>query len=115
MEIENDYIRFEKVGDTGKTKIWNVVSKKHGNVLGTIKWYGAWRQYTFQPEDSTVFNPECLDTISRFIRNEMYRRDSAKLCAGVDQCGIFIEEIDGGCYGNGTCEEYKKHQSKGVD
>ena len=45
-----------------------VNSKLHGDKLGTIKWFGRWRQYAFFPEAGTVFNTECLNDIQSYIR-----------------------------------------------
>ena len=44
-----------------KTKIIHLIS--NGDVetlLGVIKWFGAWRQYCFFPEENTLYNNECL-------------------------------------------------------
>jgi hypothetical protein len=59
-----------------KTGRWEVVSQSSGVVLGTIKWYGAWRQYCFFPEGQTLYNVDCLvavadrvETCNRWQRN----------------------------------------------
>lgn len=72
--IESKYIEFDKVGDTGKTEIWNVLSKSNEFILGQIKWFTKWRQYCFFPSPHTVFNPDCMSDISRVIRELMNRR-----------------------------------------
>lgn len=56
-----------------KTKRWRILSRKHGTHLGEIRWYGAWRQYTFNPAPATVFNAECLEDIAAFLRRENKR------------------------------------------
>ncbi len=72
--INSKYIEFIKEGDTGKTEIWNIISKSSKSILGQIKWYGAWRQYCFFPSRSTLFNITCLDDVSLAIRALMNAR-----------------------------------------
>lgn len=58
------HLGFHLVNDTGKTQTYSVDSRSGGYRLATIKWYGAWRQYTLNPEPETIWNKECLlDTI----------------------------------------------------
>ncbi len=75
MEIikETKYLLFVDVTDLTlakqkKTKIISVRNKSSNEVIATIEWYGAWRQYCFMPERfefSTVWNNTCLaDVIS---------------------------------------------------
>ena len=51
---ESKYIEFDLVGDTGKTEIWNILSKASEFILGQIRWYGPWRQYCFYPSRRIV-------------------------------------------------------------
>lgn len=50
-----------------KTHQWKVISARSGDMLGAVRWYGPWRQYTFQPESLTTFNRECLNDIIKFL------------------------------------------------
>ncbi len=68
------YLDFDCIGWTGKTDVWNVLSKFQGSVLGQIKWFGQWRQYCFWPSPNTVFNPECMNDISKVINELMQAR-----------------------------------------
>ncbi len=66
----SEYLNFiEGVSKTGKTKIVNVYSKRHGDWLAQIRWFGRWRQYALFPEKGTVFNLNCLND----IRDEITR------------------------------------------
>jgi len=56
---------------TRRTKIINVISKSHGDLLGEIRWFGRWRQYAFYPQPETVFTPECMQDITGVIQNLM--------------------------------------------
>ena len=62
-----------EIGDTGKTKIFEVRTKaepaENTMPLGVIKWYSAWRQYAFFPRSATLFEPTCLNDISKFMKN----------------------------------------------
>jgi hypothetical protein len=61
------YLLFKQYSETEKTKSFHVISKKHGDLLGVVRWYPRWRQYTFFPEPDTVWNTECLWNICAFI------------------------------------------------
>jgi len=62
------YLEFLLLEKKPKTKVVVVYSKKSGDRLGIIKWYGAWRQYAFFPETGTIFNVECLNDIIIHIK-----------------------------------------------
>ena len=62
------YLKFVLIERKPKTNVISVESKLHGNGLGVIKWYGAWRQYAFFPENGTLFNTECLNDIISYIK-----------------------------------------------
>lgn len=49
-----------------KTDQWEIRSTT-GSMLGMVKWYGRWRQYTFSPAVMTTFNAECLTDLARFL------------------------------------------------
>ncbi len=72
--IESRYMEFDKVGDTGKTEIWNIISKSSGFILGQIRWFGAWRQYCFYPSANCIFNTSCISDISGMIKELMAQR-----------------------------------------
>jgi len=68
------YLIFKLVLQEEKTPVWDVISKKHGDKLGAIQWYPEWQQYTFFPEPDTIWNPECLRDVCKFIRELMEDR-----------------------------------------
>lgn len=59
-----EFKRDRRAEEGRKTQVWAVRSAMHGDPLGTIRWFGRWRQYTFFPEPGTTFNPACLTEIS---------------------------------------------------
>jgi len=72
--IESKYMDFDKIGDTGKTEIWNIISRSSESILGQIRWYGAWRQYCFWPSPHCVFNIGCMNDIKKKINELMSQR-----------------------------------------
>lgn len=66
----SEYVAFEvdeAVSATRKTKVVRVVATRDGHLLGTIGWFGRWRQYAFFPRPWTVFNPDCLLAIKNQV------------------------------------------------
>jgi hypothetical protein len=74
----SEYMEFFKAGNTGKTEVYDVLSKSSGAILGHIKWYGAWRQYCFFPSPHCVFNNGCLGDIIGFVKDLMEERKRMK-------------------------------------
>lgn len=65
MTKETKYLRFVDWGNPGKrTKHISVENPKSQAGLGSIRWYGPWRQYAFEPYMSTVYDNECLRDIA---------------------------------------------------
>jgi hypothetical protein len=48
------------------TSMYSVSNKDQGAVLGIIKWYGPFRQYSFIPSSDCVFERTCLRDIANF-------------------------------------------------
>jgi hypothetical protein len=69
----SEYLNFVKlVPKPGiKTEIWGIESRRSGDLLGIIQWYGPWRQYVFFPSEETLFNSGCLMDIREFISTLM--------------------------------------------
>ena len=61
------YLRFVKTGESesGLTERWGVFSESSGDRLGTIRWFGRWRQYAFYPEPETLYNPDTALTLPK--------------------------------------------------
>jgi hypothetical protein len=74
--IKSRYLEFDRIGYTGKTDVWDILSKSQESILGKIKWFGRWRQYCFYPSPNTIFNPECMADISKKIKELMELRRS---------------------------------------
>lgn len=72
------YLEFIVIEQKPKTKVIEVKSKLRGVLLGTIRWFGRWRQYAFFPEVATVFNIECLADIQFYIKKLKEERDYAR-------------------------------------
>ena len=61
------YMTFELVDRKPKTTEWDVVNNKSGALLGTVAWYGPWRQYVFEAIDQPIFNNGCLVELTDFL------------------------------------------------
>ncbi len=76
----NKYLEFQEWKPAHrKTLVVAVRSAEELDVLGRIKWYGAWRQYAFFPEPETIWNPGCLETVNAYIAALMAERSSGRL------------------------------------
>lgn len=69
MDSGNKWIYFSEQRPTPgrKTKVVNVRSVRGDSLLGTIKWFGRWRQYGFYPADGTIYSDTCLDAIKSAV------------------------------------------------
>lgn len=67
LDRETEYLAFQELDVTTKTRQWAVKNKHHGDLLGLIKWYGPWRTFTFQALAGTIFNRGCLADVDRFL------------------------------------------------
>jgi len=78
-EVRTEYMVFRQVPTYGKTKTeyWDILNNRSGGLLGTIHWYGAWRQYCFFPQPDCVFNATCLTHILGFIARLKTAREKA--------------------------------------
>lgn len=73
--FESEYLSFiEDDHYEGKTRLIHIISKRHLSPLGLIRWYGAWRQYAFYPEDGTIWNPQCMYDVQEVIKALMDER-----------------------------------------
>ena len=61
-----------------KTNVYLIQTKSGDVDLGVIKWYGPWRQYTFFPDDNTIFSKGCMSDINLFIEELMNQRKIKK-------------------------------------
>lgn len=70
-EIEEaKWITFTNTGKSpsGKTNIYQVRQKETPHVLlGEIRWYPAFRCYSFFPREYTIYEPQCMASIINFI------------------------------------------------
>lgn len=63
-----EYLIFDEVRVDTKTRKWTVSSLRHGDLLGTIRWHGPWRQFVFCPHDA-IFNAGCLKDLQDFLKD----------------------------------------------
>jgi len=68
------YIRFEMLEKKPKTEVYGIFSVHHEDQIGTIYWYGPWRQYVFDPWRDTIWNRDCLEDVQKFLNELMNER-----------------------------------------
>lgn len=56
-----------------RTKVWRVRNIQNKVDLGKVRWFGAWRQYSFEPGADLVFEKTCLRTIADFCERHTSR------------------------------------------
>ena len=73
-KLQNRFMMVFPIEKKPKTWVYGMVSMSQGVKLGIVKWYAPWRQYCFFPEDETIFNPTCMESIIGFIKELMEER-----------------------------------------
>ena len=61
------YVHFVKVGDSGKTQVWDCYNSANQYTLGRISYLNTWRQYIFSPNSYAYFSVGCMEDICNFI------------------------------------------------
>ena len=69
MSIQvSQYLEFKEIPAPAlKTKVVDVLSKRSGERLAQIRWYGPWRCYTLHPVSMTIWNEQCLMDVTSYI------------------------------------------------
>lgn len=68
------FLAFTETKDTGKTKVWSVTNSNDGSYLGIVSWHGPWRKYCLFVSGPTIWSPDCLADVARFIEARMAER-----------------------------------------
>ena len=82
--VEKEWIafRFLCLSKTKKTQIWQVTTKDDINILGQVRWFARWRQYSFFPEQATIFSSGCLRDIQNFMAILMEQKKGLEFKVG---------------------------------
>lgn len=64
----NEYLEFRILEQKPKTLVVGVFSKKSGDLLGRVQWFGRWRRYAFFPTEGTAFDISCIGEIAKRIK-----------------------------------------------
>jgi len=62
--------------DSGKTNRWEIRNLSDDSLLAIVAWYAPWRRYVVTPQPCTLFDAECLEEITDFLREQMAARRS---------------------------------------
>lgn len=57
-----------------KTRVYRIINLRQGLTIGSIHWYGQWRQYVFDPVEGAVWSVDCMEAVMLFIENLKARR-----------------------------------------
>lgn len=68
------FIFFRKFKHINKKTFEIDVETRDGEILGEIKWHGAWWKYVFHPEKNCLFDSSCLKDIIEYINQLMEAR-----------------------------------------
>lgn len=60
-----------------KTRIW-AVKPKTGGIIGTVRWFGPWRQYALFPVMNSIYERQCLRDIADFCERKTKEHRSAR-------------------------------------
>jgi hypothetical protein len=64
------FLTVERQDVAGRTTTIWAVRGDEGDFLGDVRWWGAWRQYVFQPQPHTIFHGGCLEDITAFLKKQ---------------------------------------------
>lgn len=64
---ETKYLTFVVIEHKPKTVVVGVYTVNGLDLIAEIKWYSAWRQYTFDPEYNTTWNTQCLKDVAEVL------------------------------------------------
>jgi hypothetical protein len=67
MQQQYEYIHFDQVQSSNKTGVYACRNNRSGGGIGTVRWYGAWRQYCFFTGVEAIFSAGCLRDIMDFL------------------------------------------------
>lgn len=68
--MESKYLIFEEYTILGhKLPIYIIRNRQTNCRLGTVKFYGAWRKFVFEPCEAVIFDANCLNDIITFLDN----------------------------------------------
>ena len=74
----SEFLRFALIGEKPKTKVYAVLSARHGDRLGRISWYGPWRQYVFTPSPGSIWSDGCLREVAAFLAGLHEQRQASR-------------------------------------
>lgn len=96
------FIRFEPLPTPAglTTHRVAIVSARYGDYLGTIAWYGRWRQYCLEPAFDTIWSDGCLADVKAKVSelNQAQRDVALARRAGVARPAprlLSADEFDG--------------------
>lgn len=78
MGKKTSYLTFHERECKTKTKVFEIINIKNYSV-GFIKWFGAFRKYSFEPNEDTIWDSNCLLEVVDFIDKLMLEHKLEKI------------------------------------
>jgi len=72
------YMSATPVETKTKTSVYSINNVTHGDVLGVVKWNGAWRQYCFFTTGEIILSSGCMKDLQEFLDEINKRRKSGE-------------------------------------
>jgi hypothetical protein len=69
LVFKGKWIQVRRTGsrDLERTGIFTVETLDGHDRLGTIRWWGTWRKYSFFPDAGTLYEPKCLRDLANCV------------------------------------------------
>jgi hypothetical protein len=69
----SNWLEFISIGIPANRKmaVYNVRNQVANSHIGVIYWYGGFRKYVFEPAGETIFDANCLQEVSTFLKGLM--------------------------------------------
>jgi hypothetical protein len=78
VKTQYQFINFIEIEKKPKTSVWSCRNTHHGEELGRILYYPAWRQYVYEPSCPATYSAGCLADIGDFIKQLEAERKAGK-------------------------------------
>lgn len=97
MRKEFEYIIINEVEKKPKTSVYQVLNKKHGDLLGIVRWHGAWRGYVLEIQEKTIWSIGCMKDVTGFmlglmIGRKLVKHENALLCMNCHELSVITKE-----------------------
>jgi len=65
MKTRYEFIQFKQLSEDS----FLCFNNRSGVEIGVVVYYPPWKMYVYQPEQDTVYSPDCLTDIADFLQS----------------------------------------------